>query len=143
MSNLFFKPVRSFMEQRKAAIDADLEAAKHDEEAVKAVKAQYEELLKQANKEAEGLISQSFKNALKKQEDIVSKAEVQALAMVEQAEQEAQNEKIRVKADVKQQMGEIASEVAGKFVQSTDPFREALLLEETIKEMGGEVWQNS
>ena len=143
MSNLFFKPVRAFIEQRKALIAADVEAAKADEAAVVEVKAEYENMLKEAHKEAESLISASFKNTLKEQEEIISEAKLRALAMIEQADQEAETEKIRLRDDVKQQMAELASAIAGRFVTSSDPFREALLLEQTLKEMGGDTWQNS
>lgn len=143
MSNLFFKPVRAFLEQRKAVIEADREAAKDDEDTARKFKAEYEDLLKEANKEAESLVSASFKSALKKQEALISEAKVQALAIIEQADKEAEVEKLRVKDDVKQQMTEIAVDIAHQFVVSKDPFREAMLLEETLKEMGGEAWQNS
>lgn len=143
MSNLFFKPVRAFLEQRKAVIEADREAAKDDEDTARKFKAEYEDLLKEANKEAESLVSASFKSALKKQEALISEAKVQALAIIEQADKEAEVEKLRVKDDVKQQMTEIAADIAHQFVVSKDPFREAMLLEETLKEMGGEAWQNS
>lgn len=143
MSRLFFKPVRVFLEQRKAAIEADREAAKTDDEAAGRLRAEYEALLKEANKEAESLVSASYKEALKKKEEIISDAKVQALAIIEQADKEAEIEMNRVKDDVKNQMTELASDIAGRFVTSKDPFREAMLLEETLKEMGGEAWQNS
>ena len=143
MSNLFFKPVRAFLEQRKAGIAADIEAAKADEAAVESIKAEYEALLKEANKEAESLISTSFKNALKKQDEMISEAKEKAQAVIEQADREVEKDKAELHDDVKRQMTEIASVIAGKFVISGDPFREALLLEETLKEMGGDTWQNS
>ena len=143
MSNLFFKPVRAFLEQRKAGIAADIEAAKADEAAVESIKAEYEALLKEANKEAESLISTSFKNALKKQDEMISEAKEKAQAVIEQADREVEKDKAELHDDVKRQMTEMASVIAGKFVISGDPFREALLLEETLKEMGGDTWQNS
>ena len=139
MSNLFFKPVRAFLEQRKAGIAADIEAAKADEAAVESIKAEYGALLK----EAESLISTSFKNALKKQDEMISEAKEKAQAVIEQADREVEKDKAELHDDVKRQMTEIASVIAGKFVISGDPFREALLLEETLKEMGGDTWQNS
>ena len=39
-------------------------------------------------------------------------------------------------------MAEIAGLLAGQFVESSDRFREAMLVEETLKEMGGDAWQN-
>lgn len=143
MSNLFFKPVRAFLEQRKAAIASDIETARADEAAVESIKAEYEALLKEANKEAESLISTSFKNALKKQDEMISEAKVQAQAVIAQADREIEQDKVKLRDDVKCQMTAMASAIAEKFVISGDPFREAMLLEETLKEMGGDTWQNS
>ena len=100
-------------------------------------------MLKEANKEAESLISTSFKNALKKQDEMISEAKEKAQAVIEQADREVEKDKAELHDDVKRQMTEMASVIAGKFVISGDPFREALLLEETLKEMGGDTWQNS
>ena len=142
MSNLFFKPVRAFMEKRKAAIDADREEAVAELEAADKLKAEYEGLLKVANKEAEGILSASYKEAVKQQEEIIAQAKIKASAIAQRAQQEADDEVEKVKDEVKAQMSEIAGMMAGQFITSVDPFREAMLLEETLKEMGGEAWKN-
>lgn len=142
MSNLFFKPVRAFMEKRKAAIDADREEAVAELEAADKLKAEYEGLLKAANKEAEGILSASYKEAVKQQEEIIAQAKIKAAAIAQRAQQEADDEVEKVKDEVKAQMSEIAGMMAGQFITSVDPFREAMLLEETLKEMGGEAWKN-
>lgn len=142
MSKLFFKPVRAFMEKRKAAIDADKNEAAAELEAADKLKAEYDELLKAAHKEAEGILSASYKSAVKQQEEVIAQAKIKASAIAEKAQQEADSEIEKVKDEVKAQMSEIAGMMAGQFVSSVDPFREAMLLEETLKEMGGEAWKN-
>ena len=143
MSRFFFKPVRAVIEARRAVIEADKEAAKDNAQAADKFRAEYEVLLKTVNKEAENPMSASLKSALKKQDEIISDAKVQALAIIEQANKDADMEMKSVRDEVKAEMTEIAAAIAGQFVTSKDPFREAMLLEENLKEMGGEAWQNS
>jgi len=142
MSRLFFKPVREFIEKRKAAIDEDIKMAGVQNSQSEQLKAEYETMLQEVHKEAESLMSLSRKEALKRQEEIIAQAKQEADAIIEQANQEARLEKSRIKDDVKQEMASVASMLANQFVVSKDPFREALLLEETLKEMGDEAWQN-
>ena len=142
MSKLFFKPVREFIEKRNTAIDADIMAAGALHSQSEQLKAEYEMMLKEVHKEAENLMSLSGKKALKRQEEVIARAKQEALIIIEQANEEAKLEKGRVKNEVKQEMASIASVMANQFVSSRDPFREALLLEETLKEMGDEVWNN-
>ena len=111
-------------------------------EAADKLKAEYEGLLKAANKEAEGILSASYKEAVKQQEEIIAQAKIKASAIAQRAQQEADDEVEKVKDEVKAQMSEIAGMMAGQFITSVDPFREAMLLEETLKEMGGEAWKN-
>lgn len=92
------------------------------------------------NKEAENLMSVSRRQALKQQEEIVAGAKQRAAAILSQAQEEALSEKQAVKDDVKHQMAEIAGLLASEFVSADDKFRQAMLVEEAIKEMGGETW---
>lgn len=141
MTRLFWKPVREFLEKRNAAVEADREAAKADEADTLKLKAEYEALLKDAHKEAEAVLSASYKDAHRQQEEIIAQAKKEASTIIEQANKDAELEKRRVRDEVKQQMVEIADAMAGEFVIAKDPFRQALLLEETLKEMGGDAWQ--
>lgn len=142
MSRLFFKPVREFIEKRNAAIDADIKKASAENSQSEQLKAEYEMMLKEVHQEAESLMSSSRKEALKRQEEIIARAKREADAIMEQANREARLEKSRVRDEVKQEMASVASMLANQFVVSKDPFREALLLEETLKEMGDEAWRN-
>ncbi len=140
LSKLFFKPVRAFLEKRQEGIDKAHEEALENRRKAEELKAVYEEKLKEVNKEAENLMSVSRRQALKQQEEIVAGAKSRAAAILSQAQEEALAEKLAVKDDVKHQMAEIAGLLASEFVSADDKFRQAMLVEEALKEMGGDAW---
>ncbi len=140
MSKLFFNPVRAFLEKRQERIDKDIEDAKEADAKVAELKAIYEEKLKIVNKEAESLMSVSRRQALKNQEMIVAEAKEKAAAILSDAQREVLEEKQQVKNEVKQEMAEIAGLLASGFVTFDDPFKQAVLVEEAIKEKGGDAW---
>lgn len=142
LSKLFFKPVRAFLEKRQEGIDKAHEEAEEKHRKAEELKAVYEDKLKEVNKEAENLMSVSRRQALKQQEAIVAAAKEKATAILSQAQAEALAEKASVKDEVKHQMAEIAGLMASEFVKAEDPFRQAMLVEETLKEMGGDAWQS-
>ena len=134
MSRLFFKPVRAFLEQRKQAVAADRDEAQQLQEAAEVSKAAYEEKLKAVHKEAEEILSASRKAAMKQQDAIIDQAKSEASAII--------SEKQRIKADVRKEMCGLALAMTGRFADHADPQRGEALLEEALKEMGGEAWLN-
>ena len=142
LSRLFFKPVRAFLEQRKQAVAADRDEAQQLQEAAEVSKAAYEEKLKAVHKEAEEILSASRKAAMKQQDAIIDQAKSEASAIMEQADRETVSEKQRIKADVRKEMCGLALAMTGRFADHADPQRGEALLEEALKEMGGEAWLN-
>ena len=132
MSRLFFKPVRAFLEQRKQAVAADRDEAQQLQEAAEVSKAAYEE----------EILSASRKAAMKQQDAIIDQAKSEASAIMEQADRETVSEKQRIKADVRKEMCGLALAMTGRFADQADPQRGEVLLEEALKEMGGEAWLN-
>ena len=140
LTKLFFKPVRAFMEKRAQQIEGDKAVAAEENSEADKLKLEYEDRLKEVHKEAESILSESRKKAMKCQEEIIDQAKVQASTIIEKANKEAEEEKRRIKDEVKLEMAALARSMAAPYVSSEDPFREAILLEETLKEMGGEAW---
>ena len=101
LSRLFFKPVRQFMEKRQEGIDQNKTEADEYMNRAEKLKAEYEEKLKQVHKEAESLMSASRRQAHRRQEDVIEAAKEKASAIMTQAQQEACQEKNRVKDEVK------------------------------------------
>lgn len=142
MSRLFFAPVRAFLEQRKQAVAADRDEAQKLQEAAAVSKAAYEEKLKAVHKEAEEILSASRKAAMKQQGAIIDQAKSEASAIMEQADREAISEKQRIKDDVRKEMCDLALVLTAQFTDRTDPQRGEVLLEESLREMGGDTWLN-
>ena len=61
LSYLLFNPVRKMLEDRKAKIKNDIDAAAADKKDAAARKAEYEEKIKNVDKEAEEILSEARK----------------------------------------------------------------------------------
>ena len=74
LSYFLFNPAREFMNKRKDKIKSELEEAKKSQEEAAALKAEYEDKLKNVDKEAEGILSAARKKAMDNEASIVAKA---------------------------------------------------------------------
>ena len=143
LSKLLFNPVRTLLETRQERVEADLEDARKAKDESIRIKEEYENKLKDVNKEAEGILSETRKKALLQEREIVEEAKEEAHRIRVRADKEIALEKNKVKDEVKQEMITIASAMAGKFVQtSISAQQQDSLIEETLKEMGDSTWQS-
>lgn len=143
MSYLLFNPVRDVLAKRREKIQTDIETAAQNKDDAIALKAEYEAKLKEIDKEAEMILSEARKKALKREEEIVNEAKAEANRILERAHNEVLLEQKRVVDDMKKEMIRIASVMAGKVVaQSMDAEIQDTLIDETLKEMGDSTWQN-
>lgn len=143
MSYFMFNPVRDMLNKRREKIRNDIETATQNKDDAIALKAEYEVKLKEIDKEAELILSEARKKALKREEEIVEEAKEEAKRILERAHNEVILEQKRVVDDMKKEMIRIASVMAGKVVaQSMDVEIQNSLIEETLKEMGDSTWQN-
>ena len=140
-SNLLFDPVRNLLRNRQEKIQNDLDSAREDKENANALKLEYEEKLKDINKEAESILSEARAKALKTQDQIVAKAKAEAAEIIARANKETELEKQKVADDVKKEMINLASVMAGKVVKaSIDTTVQDSLIDETLKEIGESTW---
>lgn len=143
MSYLLFNPVRKMLEDRQKKIQGDIDSAKSDKEQAAAMKAEYDEKLKKADKEVEAILSEARQKALKNETRIIDEAKQEAARIIQRANEEAQLEKNRVMDEMKQEMIAVASMMAAKVVTaSIDTSIQNSLVEETLKEMGDSTWQS-
>lgn len=143
LSKLLFNPVRELLQKRKEGIQASMDAAVKDQKEAARLKAEYAGKLSEVNKEAEEILSESRKKALKQEAQIVDEAKAEASRTLERANREIALEKGKVRDEVKQEMIQVAALMAGKFVTaSMDDKTQKELVDETLKEMGDETWQN-
>lgn len=143
LSYLLFNPARKLIQKRKDFIQGQLdEAAKAQSDAIE-MKSRYDEKLSQVDAEAADMLADARRKALDKEKEIVEKASEEAHLIKVRAEKEVELEKNKVRDEMKQEMVQVASAMAGKFVAaSMDEDKQAQLIDETLKEMGDDTWQN-
>lgn len=141
LSYNLFNPARKILEDRKNRIRNDIETAQNDKEDALAMKEEYEDKLKDVDKEVEQILSEARKKALDNENKIIAEARKEAAAIIERANVEAQLEKQKVVDEVKQEMVAIASLMAGKVVSANiDTEIQDSLINETLKEIGDSTW---
>ena len=140
LSYLLFKPVRKLLEDRKQRAD-EQESANNDRKEAAVYKEEYEQKLKEIDKEAQAILSEARKKAMKTENEIVAEAKEEAARIITRANNEIELERKRALDDMKQEMISIASAMAGKVVAaSIDTSVQDELIEETLKEMGEQTW---
>lgn len=143
LSYFLFDPVKDYLEKRRQKIAGDLETAKTSREDALALKAEYEEKLKDINKEAEQIMDDARKKAKRQEADILAEAREEAGRIINRANREIELEKKKALEDVKQEIVSIASLMAGKAVAASMDIKiQDALVEETLKEMGESTWQS-
>lgn len=143
MSNLLFNPARKLLNERKERIAAEIANANADKEEAAKLKADYEEKIKAADKEAEAILSEARQKAQKNEAKIVADAKEEAAGIIQRANTEAELEKKRVADEVKQEMVSVASLMAQKVVSreiNTDIQND--MIEQTLNEMGDKTWRS-
>lgn len=140
-SYFLFNPARELLKKRQDKIRGELEDAAADKEDAANLKAEYEDRLKNIDKEAEEILSDARKRALANENRIVAEAKEEAARIIERARAEAELEKQKAADDVKREMVVLASMLAGKVVKaSIDTNIQESLVNETLKEIGESTW---
>lgn len=142
LSYFLFNPARKLMQARQDKIKDEMDfSAKEKADAIQ-LKKEYTAKIKEADKEVEGILSDARKKALKQESIIVDEAKVEASRIIERANQEAELEKSKVKDEVKKEIINVASVMAGKIIaEAIDPDKQAQLIDDTLGEMGESTWQ--
>jgi F-type H+-transporting ATPase subunit b len=140
-SHFLFNPVRKMLSDRQAKIKGELDQAAADQKDAAKAKAEYEEKLKQVDKEAEAILADARKRGMENEAKIVADAKSEAAKIVERARVEAELEKQKMTDEVKREMVAVASIMAAKIVQTNiDTNAQHELVEKTLKEIGDSTW---
>ncbi len=140
-SHFLFNPARDMLKKRQEKIKGELEDARESMESADALKAEYEDKLKNIDKEAEEILTQARKKALDNENRIIAEAKQEAASIIRQARNEAELEKRKAADDVKKEMISIAALMAGKVTEgAVDVSIQDSLVEKTLKEIGENTW---
>lgn len=135
--------VNKMISKRQNAITEERETTKANMEQAERLKAEYEEKLKSVEKEAEQIIEKAHETAKYREEQKMQEADAEADRIVDRAEVEAELEKKRVSDEIKQEIIDSASIVAGRLLANNinDAYNDELI-KESLNGMGESVWQN-
>lgn len=143
LSYLVFNPARKMLSGRREKVEADILAAEKDKKDADALKKEYEARIEKADEEAEDILSKARSKALKNEADIIAEAKEEAARLMERADTEIERERRKALEGMKQEIIDIAGAMATKAVgEKMDVEIQEQLLDETLKEMGEDTWQN-
>ena len=134
LSYLLFNPARNLMEKRQEGIREQMETAAREKQDAIQFKAEYDEKIKNVQKETDEILSEARKKALKKESVMLEEAREEAAQIVARANREVELEKSKVKDEMKQEIINVATAMAGKIVASSlDESKQSQLLADTLE----------
>ncbi len=131
-----FGPISSFMEERSARIEADLRKAEEDRMAAAAERQHLQEQLDGMRDQFRHEIARATREAKQAMSDLHGEARAQRQQMIAQGEEELRRSRDAMLAELKQQVAEMAVEVAAKVVKDAlDEQRDAALIDAFIADV--------
>lgn len=117
LAKFAWKPILGMVNEREQKIANSLEQAEKAQVELQALKAQNEDLLKEARAERDAMIKDAKLTAAKMVDDAKLAAKEEGLKMMEAARQAVQSEKVAAIAELKTQMAAFSIEIAEKIVR--------------------------
>ncbi len=115
---LLYKPVKSFMDKRAEAIEKQADEAKSKLDEATALKLEYEKRLEDADKEAQDIKVRASEQAQAAADAKLKDAEKQKEKIISDAKVAAQRQKEKVLEESKQEIIELAAQMAEKVLKS-------------------------
>ncbi len=142
--HFFWDKVQAYLDARKAAIQADIDAGKEERAAGDAYKAQYETQLANAKGEAHELMEQAKADALAEKKEILANAKVEAESIKAKAHQDIEREKSAAREEMKDAIVHVAFEAAKQVVnKEIDEQTHKQYVDDFIEQAGDDSWQAS
>ena len=142
-SYLLLDPVRKKLNDRKEKVMREQREALENREAALRMREEYDGKLREINKTAEQILSDSRKKAMQRENEIILNAREEAGRIIAGANEEAALEQKKVIDEVKQEIISVASLLSEKLVAaSLDEEKQNALIEQTLREIGDDTWQS-
>lgn len=117
IKRFLFKPVNEMLEKRRALADAQIREAEEAKTEANAIKTEYEQNMKEAKEKANEILATAQKTAALQSEEMLKEATAQAAALKSKAESDIAQEKRKAVNEIKDEIGDIAVEIAGKVIE--------------------------
>ncbi len=137
LKKLLFKPVKNMIDSRQKEVDdmyADAEAARAE---ATEMRLEYDEKISHANEESEQILRTAQRKAQLKEEEIIKEAGIEAARIRERAEGEILLEKKRMLTEIKDEVSDMAIDIATAVIEREISAKEhSALIDSFIDELG-------
>ena len=117
IKRFLFKPINNVLQKRKELADAQIADAEKAKCEAEAMKAEYEKDMLEAKNRASEILSSAQRTAAITSEEMVKEASRQAAAIKEKAEKDIAQEKRKAVNEIKDEIGSMAVDIAGKVIE--------------------------
>lgn len=139
-TKFLFKPVMKMIQSRQQEIDdlyAQADAAKANAETLEA---EYQQKLSVAQQTSDRIVKEAVTRGQNREEEIIRQANLEADAIREKASVDIAREKKKAVNDAKDEIASLAMDIAGKVVGETlDEDRQKQLVDKFLEELGEQV----
>lgn len=137
IKRFLFKPVNNIIEKRRAEADAQIQDAIDAKNEAIAMKEEYEQNMNEAKNKANEILLTAQKTAAYQSEELLKEASRQAAAMKVKAENDIAQEKRKAVNEIKDEIGGMAMQIAGKVIErEINEDDHAKLIDEFIANVG-------
>ena len=135
-----FVPVKNMIDSRQKEIDTMYQEADAAKESALALEKEYKAQLSAAQETGEAIVKEAMTRGKNREEEILRQANAEADAIREKAAADIAREKKKALNDAKDEISSLALEIAGKVVgASMDEKRQKQLVDNFLEELGESV----
>lgn len=132
-------PITRMLDQRRERIEESMQAAERMQKELAATQARNEEILAEARREAQKVLSDARENADQTRARAHDQAQVEANQIIEKARDAIASETEQAWQQLRQDVADLAISAATKIVRKElDQAQQSRLIEETLAEAGGD-----
>lgn len=137
LKKFLYKPVRSVLAQRRAALDQEFAAAEADRDAAAQSRAQYDEKLRHANEDAEAVRAAARQSAEYSSRQILADAQDRSEGILRRAQQAAEQEKKRAEMDIRDEIADVSMQLTEKLLDREITAEDhRALIDDFLKDLG-------
>ena len=136
----FLDKIKAILDQRRAAADKEITDAEAAKAEAMAIKATYEQNMKEAKAKADDILTSAQRSATSRSEEIINQAQAAAAQIKSKASADIEMEKKKAINDAKNEISGLAMAIAGKVVErELKEEDQAGLIDRFIDELGESV----
>ena len=117
LRKILFKPIKQMIDDRQKEIDDMYENAESSEQKANELRESYEKKLSEADLESEQIIRTASRRATIKSEQIIREANAEASKIIDRAEKTVELERRRIVNEAKNEISQMAIEIAEAVIQ--------------------------